>query len=218
MRVARAPFQFFAAASLIRITGQRAHTLTDLLENIRNCTDASVFNHTFQSLQQHHFLTEGFSNDFAQWALAACNEPRLAERLASLDIRHYAYLAALRTDLVNTLETYLLDVPDAAQRKAFEPFYFCEAVPVAVSTSWQAKTLAEFCEGLHHVSIHTVHYHFVAARLREPLTVNDFSFWFEESLGLKDLGDRIDLIDIYTNTLEGVRQHILEEATPWLAA
>ena len=42
--------------------------------------------------------------------------------------------------------------------------------------------------------------------------------WFEESLGLKDLGDRIDLIDIYTNTLEGVRQHILEEATPWLAA
>src|SRR3970040_522176 len=103
MRVARAPFQFFAAATLIRITGQRAHTLTDLLENIRNCTDASVSNHTFQSRQQHHFLTEVFSNDFAQWALAACNEPRLAERLASLDIRHYAYLAALRTDLVNTL-------------------------------------------------------------------------------------------------------------------
>jgi hypothetical protein len=207
-----------AASTLVRITGQRARTLTELLENVRECSDASIFNHTFQSLQQHHFLTEGFSNDFAQWALAACNEPRLAERLASLDIRHYPYLTALRTDLVSTLETYLPDVPDAIQRKAFEPFYFCEAVTVAVPTPWLARTLAEFCEGLRHVSIHTVHYHFVAARLREPLTANDFSFWFEESLGLKDLGDRVDLIDIYTNTLEGVRQHILEEATPWLEA
>lgn len=218
MRFAKTPFQFMAASTLVRITGQRAQTLAELLENMRHCSDASIFNHTFQSLQQHHFLTEGFSNDFAQWALASCNEPRLAEQLASLDIRHYATLAALRTDLVHTLETYVHDLPDTAQRKAFEPFYFCEAVTVAVPTPWQARTLADFCEALCHVSIHTVHYHFVAARLREPLTVNDFSFWFEENLGLKELGDRIDLIDIYTNTLEGVRQHILEETTPWLAA
>jgi hypothetical protein len=34
---------------------------------------------------------------------------------------------------------------------------------------------------------------------------------------MKELGERIDLIDIYTNTLEGVRQRILEEAAPWLA-
>lgn len=218
MKVAKSPFHFMAAATLTRITGQRANTLADLLENIRLCSDASIFNHTFQSLQEHHFLTEGFSNDFAQWALAACNEPRLAERLASLDIRHYANLAALRTDLLSALETYLREAPNAAQRTAFEPFYFCETVTVAVPTQWRARTLGDFCEAIRHVSIHTVHYHFVAARLREPLTVNDFSFWIEESLGLKQLADAIDLIDIYTNTLEGVRERILEEAAPWLIA
>ena len=218
MRTARAPFQFMAASSLIRITGQQARTLAELLEEIRHCSDASIFNHTFQSLEQHHFLTEGFSNDFSQWALAACNEPRLAERLASLDIRHYETLAALKADLVSILEDYLAHTPEAAYRKAFEPFYFCEAVTVAVPTEWQASTLAEFCQALRHVSIHTVHYHFVAARLREPLTVNDFSYWIEDSLGLKELAGRIDLIDIYTNTLEGVRQRILEGANPWLAA
>ena len=217
MRFAKAPFQFMAASTLIRITGRRVDTLTDLLEGMKKCTDASIFNHTFQSLEQHHFLTERFSNDFAQWALAACNEPRLAERLASLDIRQYADLATLRADLINTMETYLHEVPDVAQRKGFEPFHFCEAVTVAVPTAWRANTLAEFCEGLRRLSVHTVYYHFVAARLRQPLTVNDFSFWFEESLGLKGLADRIDQIDIYTNTLEGVRQHILEEAAPWLA-
>ena len=218
MKVAKAPFRFMAAAMLTRITGQRAVTLAELLHGIRLCSDDSIFNHTFQSLQQHHFLTEGFSNDFAQWALAACNEPRLAERLSSLDIRHYPALADLRTDLVSALDAYLREAPDSAQRRAFEPFYFCEAVTVTVPTRWQALTLAEFCHALQHVSIHTVHFHFVAARLREPLTVNDFSFWIEESLGLKELADCIDLIDIYTNTLEGVRARLLEEVQPWLTA
>jgi hypothetical protein len=218
MKIAKSPFQFCAASSLIRITGLQARSLAELLEGIRNSSDASIFNHTFQSLEEHHFLTEGFSNDFAQWALAACNEPGLAEKLASLDIRHYAEIAALRSDFVRTIERHLTAAPASASRKAFEPFHFCEAVTIAVPTSWSAHNLEEFCEALRHVSIHTVHYHFVTARLREPLTVNDFSYWLEESLGLKDLADRIDGIDIYTNTLEGVREHILEEAMACLPA
>ncbi len=218
MTAAATPFRFMAASTLVRITGQRANTLAELLEELRRCSDASIFNHTFQSLEQHQFLTEGFSNDFAQWALAACNEPRLAEQLASLDIRHYQTLAGLRADLLQALEDHLRRVPEAGFRKAFEPFYFCEAITVAVPTPFEAATLAEFCDGLRHVSIHTVHYHFVVARLREPLAVNDFSYWLEDSLGLKELADRVDQIDIYTNTLGGVRQRILEEAAPWLTA
>jgi hypothetical protein len=216
MKVAETPFQFMAASSLTRITGQRATMLTELLEELRRCSPASIFNHTFQTLQEHQFLTEGFSNDFAQWALAACKEPQLAERLASLDIRRYDTLTDLKADLVATLEDYLALTPEAARRKAFEPFYFCEAVTVVVPTQWQAKTLPEFCEAVRGVSVHTVYYHFVTARLREPLAVNDFSWWLECSLGLKDLGDKIEQIDIYTHTLEAVRQSILEETAPWL--
>jgi len=206
-----------AASTLTRITERKARTLLQLLEGIRHCNDASIFNHTFQSLEQHHFLTEGFSNDFAQWALAACNEPQLGERLASLDINHYETLAEVRADLVKTLEAHLTHSPAAASRQAFEVFHFCEALTVAVPTEYEARTLTEFCSALRQVSVHTVHYHFVTARLREPLTVNDFSFWLEDSLGLRELADRIDRIDIYTNTLDGVRQRILEEATRWLA-
>jgi hypothetical protein len=218
MKVADSPFQFCAASSLTRVTGLQANSLADFLENMRNCSDAAIFNHTFQSLEEHHFLTEGFSNDFAQWVLAACNEPGLAERLASMDIRQFPQIAALRADFVRMIEEHLGKSPESARRKAFEPFYFCEGVTIAVPTSWKASTLQEFCEALRHVSIHTVHYHFVTARLREPLTMNDFSFWLEQSLGLKELSERIDGIDIYTNTLEGVRQHILEEAAAWLPA
>ena len=218
MRIATAPFRFMAASTLTRITGRQASTLLQLLDGIRHCDDASIFHHTFQSLEQHHFLTEGFSNDFAQWALAACNEPQLGERLTSLAINHYETLVEVRADLVKTLEAHLSRSPAAASRQAFEVFHFCEALTVAVPTAYAARTLAEFCAALRQVSVHTVHYHFVTARLRQPLTVNDFSFWVEDNLGLRELADRIDRIDIYTNTLDGVRQRILEEATPWLAA
>ena len=217
MRTAKDSFRFMAPAALTRITGRRAGTLAELLDGIRQCSDASIFNHTFQTLDQHHFLSE-FSNDFAEWALDACNSPRLGERLASVDIRQYEALADVRAQLVEALDTHLRENPAAASRPAFEPFHFCEALTVAVPTRWEAWTLAEFCDALAQVSVHTVHYHFVAARLREPLTVNDFSFWIEDGLGLAELGDRIDRIDIYTHTLDGVRQRILEEAAPWLAA
>ncbi len=216
MRTAESPFQFKSSSTLTRITGLQARTLAELLEGIRLCSDACIFNHTFQSLAHHHFLTEGFSNDFAQWALASCNAPLLAESLSALDIRDYKTLSTLRTDLATELENYIRQAPETAYRKAFEPFYFLEASTIAVPSPWHAETLEEFCEAMRHVSVETIYYHLVTARLREPLAVNDFSDWLGNGLGLKELANSIDRIDIYTKTLEDIRARILEEADPWL--
>lgn len=78
------PFQFMTAAYLTRIGNQKATNLEEFSQGLEECSDASIFYHTFQSLSRHHFLTEGFSNDFAQWVLASCNLADLAERMASL--------------------------------------------------------------------------------------------------------------------------------------
>ncbi len=107
--------------------------------------------------------------------------------------------------------------PQAAQQKAFEPFYFCESVTVTVPTDWRVRTLAAFREALGHVSVHSVHYHFVTARVRGPKT-NDFSEWIGLNLGLRELAERIDQIDIYTNTLQRVRELILKECARWVEA
>ncbi len=217
MRTAKEPFQFMAASVLTRVCGVQATTIAELLEQLRTTSADSVFNHTFQSLSSHHFLTEGFSNDLAQWALAACNAPELAEQLASLDIRHYESVEVLRADMIRLLEEFLRAQPQRAYQKAFEPFYFCEARTTTIPTDWSAWTLPEFCEALRHISLHTLHYHFVTARLRGPAT-NDFSNWIADSLELPELADAIEHIDIYTNTLEGVRELILEQCPPWLEA
>ena len=97
MRAAEHPFQFVTASYLTRIGNHKATTLAELAEGLESSSDASIFYHTFQTLSRHHFLTEGFSNDFAQWVLAACNRAELAEHLAGLDIRDYLSLAELRS-------------------------------------------------------------------------------------------------------------------------
>jgi len=210
LRWARAPFYFNAAAHLIRIGQQKATTLGELAEYLRTCPDASIFQHMFQTLQEHHYIREGFSNDFAHWAFAACNEIGLAERLAAVDVREYTSIQALRETLLGIVEEYLKKNPRTRERTAFEPFYFCASDTVVIPTPLVARNLAEFAEGLKQVSISSIHYHFIQARLRLKLNSNDFSVWLEQELDLGTLADRINRIDIYTSTLQDVRRQILK--------
>lgn len=83
------PFFFNTSAHLLRITEYKANTLSELLDALRECPEDSIFQHTFRTLEEHHFLREAFSNDFAQWVLTACNMPRLAERFAGVDVREF---------------------------------------------------------------------------------------------------------------------------------
>ena len=215
MKTAEHPFQFVTASYLTRISNYEATNLADLSECLEKSSDASIFYHTFQTLSRHHFLTEGFSNDFAQWVLAACNRAELAEQLASLDIRDYLSLAELRTDLYRIVTEYAANNPSYANQEAFEPFYFCDAIEVAVPLGVEAWTLGDFRRGLERLSHASFHYHFVASRLRLHLRTNDFSHWLETSLGLDALAQQVNRIDIYTNTLESARAKLgalVEEA------
>jgi Family of unknown function (DUF5752) len=208
-RWARAPFYFNSASHLMRMGGKKASNLQELLDAIRTCSDASIFQHTFQTLEEHHFILAGFSNDFSHWAFAACNEVELAERLAAIDIREFVSISALRERLSHVIESYLQKNPRAGTRIAMEPLYLMAADLVVVPTPFVARNLEEFADCLRKVSVHSIYYHFIDARLRLKLNTNDFSVWLERELGLQAAARRINQIDIYTSTLEDVRQSIL---------
>jgi hypothetical protein len=209
-RWARKPFYFNSAVHLLRILRQQARNLPEFLEGLRSVPDDSIFEHTFQTLQEHHFIREGFSNDFAHWAFAACNEVGLAERLASVDVRGFTGIAALRKMMVEIVRKYLEANPRAPERAAQEKFYFCASDTVVVPTPFVARNLHEFIDCMEKVSVYSIHYHFIEARLRLKLNSNDFSQWLEEELGLGKLADRLDQIDIYTATLDDVRKSIIQ--------
>ncbi len=152
MERAKDPFQFATASYLVRIGNQECTNLAELARGIETCSDSSIFYHTFQSLGRHHFLTEGFSNDFAQWVFASCNRPSLAEGLASLDIRDYVSLTDLRADLVRIVSGYCKGNPFAASQPAFETFYFLESLEERIPLDNEARTLKEFWDGLKDLS------------------------------------------------------------------
>src|SRR5712691_9889296 len=218
MSTAAQPFQFATAAYLTRVENQRATTVAELLECLKNASDGAIFYHTFQSLGRHHFLTEGFSNDFAQWALAALNLPALAEQLATLDIRSYLVLTDLRNDLLRITHEYCRSHSAEAERVAFEPFHFCECMEVTIPVAWEAWTLEEFRHWLEHLSTSSFHYHFLSSRLRLGLRTNDFSQWFENELELPDLAKNTNQIDVYTNTIEVARVQLYKIVDRELAA
>ncbi len=203
------PFYFNTSAHLARITRFRASTLAELLQALRECPEESIFHHTFRTLQEHHFIREGFSNDFAHWALFACNEPTLAEMLASVDVREFTSVKDLRERIISIVQRFLEQSPTSGTRTAQEAFYFCASDTVVMPTSFVAKTLPEFAEGLRRVSVHSIHHHFIEARLRIKLMSNDFSQWLYEDVGLTATARALNRIDIYTGTLEDIRKQII---------
>lgn len=209
MITAETPFEFFTVAYLTRIGNQSAGTLGELRRGLEQCSDASIFHHTFQTLGSHHFLTEGFSNDFAQWAYADANREDLAEQLAALDIRDYVSIAALRSDLSRVVGDYCTSQPAFCGQTALERFYFCESVEVTLPFGLTARTLEEFRDGIARLSHASFHFHFISSRLRLELQTNDFSHWLADGLGLTTLAKSVNQIDIYTNTLDSIRAKVL---------
>src|SRR5260370_4069632 len=205
MKAAETPFDFFTVSYLTRIGNQSAGTLTELLTGLENCSDASIFHHTYQTLGSHHFLTEGFSNDFAQWVLADTNRNDLAEQLAALDIRDYVSIAALRSDLRRVVGDFCMAFPHFAGQSALERFYFCEGVEVTAPLGRSARTLDEFRDAIAHLSHAGFYFHFISSRLRLQLQTNDFSHWLADRLGLKTLACSVKPIDSCTNTTSSAR-------------
>ncbi len=208
---ANSPLYFNTVAHLLRIEREQAKNLGELLEGLRTCPEDSIFQHTFRTLQEHHFLREGFSNDFAHWAFEACNEVGLAERLASLDVREFTSIPALRERIIAIVEDYLKATPRARDRAAMESFYFCASDTIVIPTTIIARNLEEFAEGLGKVSLNSIHYHFIDARLRLKLNSNDFSVWLDREMDMASLADKVNRIDIYTSTLQDVRWQIVRD-------
>src|SRR5215813_11000559 len=106
-QTSRKPFYFNTSENLLRISRYRAGTLAELLDAVKECPEDSIFQHTFRTLQEHHFIRQGFSNDFAHWSLFACNEPALAEQFASVDVREFTAIEGLRSRMIEILDEFL---------------------------------------------------------------------------------------------------------------
>lgn len=205
------PFRFYTSLVLQESTGFRAATLPLLLKLLRSVPEASIYHHTHYFLLSHHYLTPEPANDFAYWVTEVLGEQRLGERLASIDVMEHTSLDSLRKALIETVETYLNENPQAHVRfvSEGEEFFFMKSVHIIMPTAHTASTLSEFAQALEHVSIRSLYFHVFDARLRVGHATNDFALWVTEQLGLKALGESLSQLDPYAHTLETLRAIIL---------
>ena len=209
---AKEPFMFCTRLHLSELTGLRATTLGQFLALIKEVPGSCVYHHTHRFLQQHQYLSPEPPNDFAYWVADVLGEDELGERLASIDTIQYSTIRSLREKIASTIENYLKDSPLAKLKfaRSGEEFHFIKSVSFILPTNYIAYDLKEFAEVLKKITIDSIYFHIFEARLRLEKPTNDFSFWIENSLGNKELGEDISGFDPYTRTLEDLRNTIIQ--------
>ena len=208
--IAKNPFKFSTSSNLMELTGKRARHLKEFVEILKTIDGSSIFCHTHQAFREFHFAKGIFTNDFAYWAAEAIQEEDLAERLASVDIRDFVDIRSLRERLVKIIEDYLGEKDEIRIAPRGKEFHFCKSVSIVTSTAYEVWTLGEFKDALQRVGERSLFYHFFDARLRLDRPTNDFSNWIENSLGNPELAKKIERLDPYLFTLDGLKQKITE--------
>jgi hypothetical protein len=209
-RTAREPFYFFTVAHVTRAGNQTAITVRELLYELQQCSDESIFYHMAEpSGKGEERGDDRTTNDFANWVQSATNCSELCERLTSLDECSYASIQEIRNGLCAAVQDYITARPECADLEATQPFRFCEGLELSVPLKMEARTLPEFRAGIQNISSESFYWHFVASTTRTESQSNDFSVWLAEYLGLDDVARKINDIDLTDCTLDTAREKVL---------
>jgi hypothetical protein len=201
-------FYFMDIVNVIKHTGIKAATLTELKEGISKISKYSMFHHTCQffikgNIQEH-------TNDFSQWASTNLGERSLAEQLSNIDSYSFSSMDSLRKHILIVINKYLEDYPEPREVLSGEEFFFNEAVTFIFPAGLKARNLAELLMAIKHVDASSIYYHFYEARARLKKSSDDFSKWIEEVHKAPEIASKLRMIDPFMNNLETVRSQIIE--------
>ncbi len=212
------PFAVKDCALIAIATGRRAITLGDLQDHLRAVPPESLYYHFWGGLLQQRFEPREYNNDFAEWARHALHYAPLAERLAVLDPTDHPDLEDLRRQLLDLIEESLYESDVLSWMHAVKPFEFIRCQTVVFDTDRRVQHPAELAEVLAKLPPSSVFYHFVDARRREPIGMDDFRSWL---LGwgpdYADLVERLAGIDPYADGLNELRASLAALFAAWNA-
>ena len=190
------PFRFYSRLHLRELTGLKARDIAQLLAHLREVPGSVIYHHTHHFLQQHQYLAPEPPNDFAYWVTEVLQESKLGENLASINTCDFPTIRALREKIISTIGSYLERVKGQLEQvEEGEEFHFIKSISFVFPTPHQAYDLGEFISILRKVTVDSIYYHVFEARIRLEKGMNDFSLWFENSLGEKELAKQVAKLD-----------------------
>lgn len=200
------PFEFRQCVYIHKSTGKKAGNLRELRDVIAEASEESIVHHNYQYFMKGHMLE--YTNDFAEWVGESLGEKALAEHLSNIDPYEYKEIGALRNELLELIDDYLDRFPNTKEAMPGDELYFNETVTLIFPVGIRARNLAEFFAAIKYIEEDCIYYHFYEARIRLGRGSDDFSRWFEDTLGEKDLAGKIRAVDPLMYTSEQIRTFI----------
>ncbi len=200
-------------------TGRRAQTLRELRDILRDIHPGCVYHHFWGTLLRPQFSDREYNNDFASWCHHSLHDNRAAERLAVVDPADYADMEGLRQELIEVIDERLDETELMLFARADQQFHFARSAIVVFDTHRRIADPADLVQVLPELSIGSIFYHFVDARRREPIGVDDFRAWL---LGLgqtyEELCSALAEVDPYFESLFVLRSRLAEVFAEHLGA
>jgi hypothetical protein len=201
------PFIFYSEYNLPVLLGRKASNIYELLDGLKSVPESSVYYHTHKFLKQHHYLIPEPPNDFAYWIRNVLRQPQLGEMIASINIVEFNSLEELRKKIIEVFEQHERSGYGVNCTEGFE-FQFMSCRTFWFKHNYEPVNLKEFTEILKKIDISTFYVNVFGSKLRQGMQKNNFSKWFE-SIDETELSEKVSNIDPYTQTLEGLRNQIL---------
>jgi hypothetical protein len=190
-------------------TGRRAQTLGELRNVLRDVHPGCIYHHFWGTLLRPQFSDREYNNDFATWCHHSLHDNRAAERLAVIDPAGYSDLESLRQELIEVIDERLDETELMLFARADQQFHFARSVIVVFDTHRRLSHPAELVRALPELSVGSVFYHFIDARRREPIGVDDFLAWL---MGLgpeyQELCNSLAEVDPYFESLFVLRDRL----------
>ncbi len=198
-------------ALAIIATGRRAQTLRELRNTLRDIHPGCIYHHFWGTLLQPQFFDREYNNDFAIWCYHSLHDSVAAERLAVIDPADFSDLEELRQELIEVIDERLDETELVLFARGDRQFHFARSVIVVFDTHKRLAHPRDLVDALPQMSVGSVFYHFVDARRRDPIGVDDFRAWLEP-LGpeYQALCDSLAAIDPYFESLYALRDWLAQ--------
>ena len=203
-------FEFKGCIEIRELLGKKADDELKLLELIEEVPTDSIYYHMHSYFLRHRYVTGPYPNDFANWAALQVRDSVLGEQLASVTSGRFKTLEDIRLELIDIIDKHLSTLHTIPFVGYGQPFYFMKSRIIEIPTCLRVTTFGEFKEVLSTVDVSAIYYHVFEARLRIRKGKSDFAIWLGEILGKQELANKIELIDSYMYSLEGLRNKLVE--------
>lgn len=207
-----APFTVMDCTLLTRMSGlPPAYNLRELRDRVTICSEDVLYHHFSETWLRPRFDDPDYRNDFAVWAKTALGDRVLAERLAIIDPNEFESLEQLRLYVCEVFEERLGELqPWVPTSRPGSELFLSQATTVVFDTGQIVETPSELLPTVERMTSGSIYFHFLEARRRPPIQVDDFSVWLGKySPEYDDIIQSLREIDFYFRTLPEIRSEIV---------